>query len=153
MNLHGVVLMLHSALRWIVLLGGAVTFGRAVVAASQQRKWSDADTRVLRGFVGAFDLQVGLGLLMYFGTSALGVRMLPYAMQSSVLRFFAIEHAFGMLVAAAVLHIGTARGRRLGEAPRRQRRTAVVVGVTLAIVLVTIPWWFFPYARPLLRLE
>jgi hypothetical protein len=155
MSLHDVILVLHNVLRWIVLAAGVLALARAVGAASGGRGWSDTDTKVLRAFVGAFDLQVLLGLFMYFGTSALGVRTLALgsaAMKDSTLRFFAVEHIVGMLAAAAVLHVGTARARRLGDAPARQKRTAIVVGIALVIVFVSIPWPFYPYARPLLRL-
>jgi hypothetical protein len=155
MGLHDVILVLHNILRWIVFAAGAVALARATSATRGGRNWNDTDTKVLRAFVGAFDLQVLLGLLMYFGTSALGVRVLALgsaAMKDSTLRFFAIEHIFGMLVAAAVLHVGTARARRLGDSPVRQKRTALVVALALVIVFVSIPWPFYPAARPLLRL-
>ena len=32
------------------------------------------------------------------------------------------------------------------------RRSTLVVGLALTIVFVSIPWPFYPYARPLLRL-
>jgi len=155
MSLHDVVLAMHSLLRWIVLAAGVTVLVRTVVAARNRRPWSEIDTRVLRAFVGAFDVQVLLGLFMYFGTSALGVRMLQHAsvaMKTPVLRFFAVEHLAGMLVAAIVLHAGTSRARRLGDSPRRQVRTALVVGLAFTIIFASIPWPFFPYARPLLRL-
>ncbi len=155
MSFHDVVLVLHNVLRWIVLAAGGLALARAMAAARSQRKWDDTDTKVLRAFVGAFDVQLLLGLVMYFGTSAFGVRAFAYgseAMKNSVIRFFAIEHIFGMLVAAAVLHAGTARARRLGDAPARQRRTALIVGLALVIIFVSIPWPFYPSARPLLRL-
>lgn len=146
---------MHSLLRWLVLTAGVVALGRAIHAATKRRAWTETDTRVLRIFVGIFDLQVLLGLFMYFGTSALGVRMLQHAsvaMKTSVLRFFAVEHIAGMLIAATVLHVGTARARKLGQEPARQRRTAIVLGIAFAILFFSIPWPFFPYARPLLRL-
>jgi hypothetical protein len=154
MSLHDVTLVMHSLFRWVVLLSGAVVLGRTLLTRRGQT-WTETDTKMLRAFVGAFDVQVLLGLLMYFGTSTLGVRMLPYAnvaMKDSVLRFFAVEHLIGMLTAAAVLHIGTSRARKLGEAPARQTRTALVVGIAFALVFASIPWPFFKYARPLLRL-
>src|SRR3954469_1834338 len=113
MTLHDVILVFHSLLRWIVIVMGGVVLGRTLVR--RQREWTDLDTKALRAFVGVFDVQVLLGLLMYFGTSALGVRMLPHAnmaMKNSVLRFFALEHIVGMLTAVVVLHVGTARARR-----------------------------------------
>ena len=135
MGLHDVILVMHSMLRWVVLAAGLVALTRALLGARSKRAWSATDTSVLRAFVGVFDVQLLLGLFMYFGTSALGVRMLAHAgvaMKSSVLRFFAVEHLAGMLTAAIVLHVGTARARRLGDAPSRQKRTAIVVGIAFA---------------------
>ena len=154
MSVNEVILVMHSLLRGIVLVAGVVAFVRAVSGARAGRAWTDTDTKMLRAFVGAFDVQVLLGLIMYFGTSALGVRMLQnasVAMKTSVLRFFAVEHLVGMIIAAAVLHVGTARARRLGDSPKRQTRTAIVVGIAFAIIFFSIPWPFFPYARPLFR--
>jgi hypothetical protein len=154
MSLHDVILVMHSLLRWGVLAGLVTALVRALLAVRRRREWNATDTKWLRASVGIFDLQFLLGLFMYFGTSALGVRMLAHAsiaMESSVLRFFALEHAVGMITAAIVLHVGTARVRRLGEAPARHARTAVVIGITLAIVFASIPWPFYPYARPLFR--
>lgn len=155
MSLNDALLVMHGLLRWVVLVAGAVAFGRAVVGARKVRAWSDTDTKVLRAFVGAFDVQVLLGLVMYFATSPFGMRMLQQGsstMKSSLLRFFAVEHLVGMLLAAAVLHVGVARARRLGEAAGRHKRTAIVIGIALVITFASIPWPFFPYGRPLLRL-
>lgn len=153
MSLHDIILFFHSSLRWIVVGVAGVLFARALVR--RKHEWTDVDTKALRVFVSVFDAQVLLGLIMYFGTSALGVRTLAHAkiaMKDSVLRFFAVEHIVGMLMAAVVLHVGTARARRLGPSPQRQVRTALVVGFTLLIVFASIPWPFFPYGRPLFRL-
>lgn len=155
MSLHDVLLVLHNLLRWVVLVAGVVAFGRAVRGALRERAWLEPDTKVLRAFVGAFDLQLLLGLILYFVTSPFGVRMLQQGsvvMKSSSTRFFAVEHLVGMIVAAAVLHVGTARARRLGESTKRQTRTAIVVGIAFAIIFFSIPWPFFPYGRPMLRL-
>ncbi len=154
MSLPEVLLVMHSLLRWLVLVAGVVAFVRAVSGARAGRAWSDADTKVLRAFVGLFDVQLLIGLLMYFGTSPLGVRMLQHAkeaMKVSALRFFAVEHLVGMIIAAAVLHVGSARARRLGDSSKRQGRTALVVGIAFAIIFLSIPWPFFPYGRPLFR--
>ena len=157
MSPNEVILVMHSLLRWGVLAAGLVALIRAVLGARSKRAWSATDTGMLRAFVGLFDVQLLLGLFMYFGTTALGARMLANlgaaAMKSSVLRFFAVEHLVGMVTAAIVLHVGTARARRLGDAPARQKRTAIVVGIAFAIIFFSIPWPFFPYARPLFRFE
>jgi hypothetical protein len=154
MGLHDVVLAMHNLFRWVVLVTAVVVLGRAAVVR-RGHPWTETDTRWLRAFAGAFDVQLLLGLFMYFGTSALGLRMLQHAdiaMKNSMLRFFAVEHIVGMVAAAAVFHIGKPRLRRMGEDPARQTKTAVLVAITLAIVFASIPWPFFPYGRPLIRL-
>ena len=57
-----------------------------------------------------------------------------------------------MITAVAVLHIGLARLKRRDADVSRHRATAILVGIVLVIVFATIPWPFFPYARPLLRI-
>lgn len=154
MTLHEIVLTLHSYLRWIVVASGLVVLGRAILGARAKREWSSTDTKVLTVFLRVLDVQVMLGLFMYFATSALGVRMAAHAaeaMKSSSLRFFFLEHFFGMFIATAILHAGTGRLKRRGDGPERHRGTAIVVGIAFAIVLVTIPWPFFPYGRGLFR--
>lgn len=157
MSPNVVLLVMHSVLRWAVLAVGLVVFVRAVLGARSERAWSARDTGVLRVFVGLFDVQLLLGFFLYFGTSALGVRMLTHAgtaaLKSSLLRFFAVEHVVGMIVAAVVLHVGVARARRVGDDPARQKKTALVVGLAFVIVAAAIPWPFFPYGRPLFRFE
>ncbi len=106
-------------------------------------------------FARVFDVQVLLGLFMYCATSALGVRMFPHAkeaMKVASSRFFMIEHVFGMITAIAVLHIGLARLRRREADVSRHRATAILVGIVLLLVFFSIPWPFFPYGRPLLRI-
>lgn len=153
MGLHDILLSLHSLLRWGVLAAGVTVFVRAI--ARRGAPWNSADTKLTRSFVGLFDVQLLIGLLMYLGTSAFGVRVFSLGgavMKNATLRFFAVEHFAGMLVAAAIVHIGTARARKLGDAPARHARTALVVGIGLLVIFASIPWPFFPYARPLLRM-
>lgn len=154
MTLHEIALTLHSYLRWIVVVAGALVLGRAIAGARAKRPWTATDTKTLIIFLRVLDVQVLLGLFMYFATSALGVRMAAHAgeaMKASTLRFFFLEHFFGMFTATAILHAGTGRLKRRGDAPERHRGTAIVVGIAFAIVLLTIPWPFFPYGRALFR--
>jgi hypothetical protein len=152
--LHALVLVLHSTLRWVVLVLGMLAFSRCVSGARGGAAFGPADARIVRGFVSAFDIQLLLGLVMWLGLSPLGVRMFAsagHAMRVSTLRFFMIEHVFGMLVCATVLHVGTARAEKARDDKARFRRTAVTIGVGFLVLFATIPWPFFPYGRPLFR--
>jgi NhaP-type Na+/H+ or K+/H+ antiporter len=101
-----------------------------------------------------FDLQFLVGLLLYAVFSPLtraAFTDFGAAMRDSVLRFFAVEHIFGMVVALALAHIGRGRLRRLTDDTARHRTMAIFFTLALVIMLVTIPWPFMPAGRPYFR--
>ena len=152
--MYPTVLALHSWLRWVVLIVGLVALVRGVAGWAAGRPWSRGDNAVSAAFVGVLDLQLLIGLLLYAWLSPItwtAFSDMGGAMRNSMLRFWAVEHLFGMLIAIAVAHVGRARLRRAPVDARRHRTVAVSVGIALLIMLVTIPWPGMPYARPMLR--
>jgi hypothetical protein len=67
------------------------------------------------------------------------------------LRFFGMEHALGMLIATALVHIGRKRSQKAPSAPLRHRRAWSFTLAGLAAILLSIPWPGCSSARPLLR--
>jgi hypothetical protein len=142
----------HSYLRWIVLLLALFAVMRAFTGWRTSRAWTPADDSVGRYFSLALDLQILVGLILYVAVS-------PYtqaafadfgaAMRDSVLRFFAVEHIFGMLVAVALVHIGRARSRRNMPSVLRHRTAFIFFGLGFLAMLASIPWPFVPAGRPL----
>lgn len=148
--MYPVVLSLHSWLRWVVLLTGLVV----VIRAFGRRPWTSIDDRVGAAFVGVLDLQLVLGLLLYAWLSPItsaAFADMGAAMKVSAMRFWLVEHVFGMVVAIALAHVGRARIRRAPDAARRHHLALVFFGLALLVILITIPWPGLPYARPLLR--
>lgn len=132
------VLLVHSWLRWAVLATGL-----AAIAKPAASRW----------FIIMLDVQILLGLLLYFALSPftkLALSDFGAAMGDSQLRFYAVEHVFGMVIATLLAHVGHARLRRV--APTRARRTALIFfGLALIAILVSIPWPGMPTGRPLFR--
>ncbi|WP_375772174.1 hypothetical protein NR798_15230 [Archangium gephyra] len=152
--LYQVVLYLHSWLRWGVVLLGALTLARAVHGWARGREWNQADRRVQLLFVAVLDSQVLLGLTLYFALSPLTPKSLDAfreAMSNSMLRFYAIEHAFAMVPALLVAHGASVASRRAEGSTARHRRWGVGLLIALLLILVGIPWPVLPYGRPLLR--
>lgn len=114
----------HSLVRWLVLLaaaGGLVGYGRALrsgVDALAERLGS------LYAAVIGVQLLIGVVLWLIEGRWDLG----------NV--FFSVIHPLIMLVATGVASAGVARARRTRSAVTG----LVAVGVSLALVLVGIPW-------------
>ena len=151
--MYELALALHSLIRWVVLAAGLAAVGRALMGARRRGPWTNADEKAGFWFVAATDLQFVLGLVLYVAVSPitrLAFQDFGAAMSNSVLRFWAVEHAFGMLIAVALVHIGRARTRKAPES-KRHRLAAIFFGVALVTMFLTIPWPGMPAARPLFR--
>jgi hypothetical protein len=151
--LYAVVLVVHSWLRWIVLLAGIFAFVRSAVGASRRSTWTPADDRAGFWFTTVLDTQVLLGLVLYiflspFTHAAFGD--IGEAMRNSGLRFWAVEHVFGVVVGVALAHVGRVRARKT-DSLRRHRVVAIFFGLALVAIVASIPWPGMPAGRPLLR--
>ena len=142
--IYSTMLLVHSWLRWAVLAAGL---------AAAVRAGSDRNDTAGKWFTILLDVQFLLGLLLYFVLSPItGAALEDFgaAMRVPPLRFFAVEHVLGMVLAIALAHIG--RGRVRKAAPEKRGRTALIFyGLALVIILASIPWPAMPAGRPLFR--
>ena len=148
------LVILHSWLRWVVLLLALLALGRAIAGWSGGRPWTPADDAAGKWFTIALDLQVLIGLVLYVFLSphtlaALG--NLAETMRDSASRFWAVEHLVGMIAGAALVHVGRVRVRKTPDSRRRHTLALVFFGLALVVIAATIPWPFVPAARPLFR--
>ena len=100
------------------------------------------------------DLQVLLGLLLYFVFSPLTKAALSDfggAMSDPLMRFWAVEHGFGMIIGVALAHAGMSRARKAATDTMRHKRVAVFFILALIAILAAIPWPGRVYVRPLFR--
>lgn len=154
MSGYALVTWVHSYLRWLILIALIVASVKFAGGWRAGRPWDAGSTRLLKATVGLLDLQLLLGLLLYFLLSPLtelAFRDMGAAMRSAPARFFVVEHATMMVAALVAVHVTSVRVRRAKEDPVRQRRAAIGVMTTLLFVCVGIPWPFLAYGRPLFR--
>ena len=150
--MYSLILLLHSWLRWAVLLAGVVVVARALARGG--RPWTPTDERAGSWFVITLDLQLLLGALLYFALSRITRQAFDdfgAAMRTSGIRFWAVEHLFGMVIAIALAHVGKSRIRKAATDARRHRLALIFFGLALLAVLVSIPWPAMSNGRPLFR--
>ena len=151
LGMYSATLVLHSLLRWIVLATGLAAAGRGI-AGWGGRPWTAADSRAGMAFVTALDLQLLLGLLLYVVLSpnvSIAFSNIGAAMKDPVLRFFLVEHMVGMIIAIALAHVGRARTKKAVSDGAKHRAAAIFFGLSLVVLLLSIPWPFMPAGRPL----
>ena len=151
--MYTVMLIVHSWVRWAVIAAGIAAAYRAISGASVRRPWTYTDDRAGFWFTMLLDLQVLFGLVLYFFLSPFTMSALSDfggAMRNSQVRFWAIEHGFGMIVALALAHVGRARARKVPEI-RRHKVAAIFFVFAVVVMLGSIPWPGMPAGRPLFR--
>lgn len=147
--MYSVILVLHNWLRWIVLILAIVALVRAYRGWLGKRGWSESDRKAGSFFGMALDIQLLLGLILYFFLSPTTRTILQNfgaAMSDPNQRFFGLEHILFMIVAVILVHVGTAMARRADQPELKQRNAAIFYTLAVIIILVAIPW-----SRPLLR--
>ena len=147
--LYPLLLAFHSWLRWVALAAGIAA---AIIAVSGWRGEKPVTPALLRwsiAFVATMDLQLLLGMILYFGVSPvthMAFQNMAAAMKVHELRFFTVEHTTYMLIAVILAHVGGAISRK-GKTDRSKYRGAAICYVlSLLLMLAGTPWF-----RPLLR--
>ena len=147
-------LMIHSWLRWAVLIAAFAS----IATAFSIRPGTGGDARADRWgllFMIAMDLQLLIGFLLYFALSPFTREALTdfgAAMANPALRFWAVEHVFGMVIAVVLAHIGRARTKSARGDDRKHRAAMIFYTLALIVIVLSIPWPGMPNGRPLLRL-
>jgi hypothetical protein len=146
-------IVLHSLVRWLVLLFGVIAVVRAFAGWRSRRRWMTTDDRMGWMFVMSVDVQTLLGLILYGLLSPItrtALSNMGAAMGDPLLRFYAVEHLTLMIAALVLAHIGRARTRKAAADAARHRTAAIFFAIALVLILVGIPWPFRAVGRPLL---
>ena len=152
-SLYTWVLLLHSWIRWVVLVtavgatAGALRKGEpGLRQAESWGKWLTI----------SIDTQLLLGILLYSFLSpftAVAMRGFGDAMRDPVLRFWAVEHVSGMLFAVVIVHVGRVLGRKARTPDAKRGRMMLCFVAALVAILGAIPWPGMPAGRPLFRIS
>jgi len=130
----------HSGLRWVVLI---LLIAAIINAAKSQSsgKYLKKD-KMLNLFTMIFlHIQLLIGLGLYFTSDK--VQFISGMMGDTFLRFFAVEHIFGMLVAITLVTVGRSKAEKKLKGSRDKHRKIMKTYLfALIIILATIPWPF-----------
>lgn len=143
------LLFAHNWLRWLVLISGVVIVVFSWIGWRRSASWGKRDRLWGMVFNSSMDLQLLVGLLLYFVFSPLTTSAFSNfaaAMQNAAQRFFVIEHGLVMVLAAVFAHLGSVFSKKAADDAGKFRRAAIWYSLALLFVLAMIPW-----DRPLFR--
>jgi hypothetical protein len=141
--MYQIILGIHNIVRWVALILAIVATVGAFSGWFGKRQWSERDRKIGSFFGIAMDIQLLLGLLLYFVFSPItraAMADFGAAMGVTDLRFFGMEHAFYMLLAVVSAHLGSILSRRAPDSKTKFQRAAIFFGLSLLLILLGIPW-------------
>ena len=138
-----IVLVLHSLLRWAILLTGIWTVFNALTGVLTKRKFSGKDDKSNLFFMIFCDIQLLLGLALYFGNSWFDkLKDMGNTMKDPIGRFFTVEHGFMMLLAWILVHVGRASVKKADTDAKKYKRMLIFFGLAIVLIIAAIPWPF-----------
>jgi hypothetical protein len=146
--LYSIVLPLHNIVRWVVVLAALFAIVRAWMGWFGKKPWAGLDNQAGMIYTMAIDIQVLLGLLLYFSSPLVmaALRNFGGAMSNSDMRFFALEHILVMIISLALSHVGRTLSRKASDPVVKHRQAAIWYTVSFLLILALIPW-----GRPMIR--
>jgi hypothetical protein len=153
-DMYSAFLLVHSLLRWVVVIAGLVVIARAITGITGRRDWRAGDAAGVRWFSIALDVQFLIGLLLYVWLSPFirdAWADMGATMRNAPLRFFAVEHVTGMLIGIALAHVGKSKIGKAADAAQKHKLAVIFFSLAMVVILLSIPWPGMPGGRPLFR--
>lgn len=137
------LLHLHNLLRWILLLLLLIAILRHLSGMMSKRPINGGDRKIDLFLMISAHIQLLIGLYQWFfghlGLESIRNNGMGVVMKNNVLRFWAIEHIFGMLVAIIFITIGRGAVKRSSDAGVHKKAFWFFL-LALIIIMATIPW-------------
>ena len=152
--MYNIFMSIHNILRWLVVFAAVLALARMFVGWLGRKDWSKRDDMLSGIFTGLLDLQLLVGLVIYFLVSPITQAALvnfSASLNASDGRFFILDHPIMMLVGVVLAHVGRALSRK-ATGLGKFRQAAIWFSLAVLVILVSVPWPFSIISRPWLRL-
>ncbi|MEP6676174.1 MAG: hypothetical protein ABJA78_13515 [Ferruginibacter sp.] len=135
------LLVLHSLLRWGVLLFGLWAVFSALGGTFSKRLYSANDNRSGMLFMIFCDIQLLVGIVLYFKNDWFSLLKDHFKeTMHNDNRFFAMEHMAMMILGWLLVHVGRIMVKKGTTDKSKHTRGLIFFGLALIIILAAIPW-------------
>lgn len=133
----------HSGLRWIILALAAIVVIKYLAGWVGKKRFTSLDNKLSLFYVSALDIQLLLGLVLYFFLSPVTLSAIQfggYAIDDPNVRFYAMEHPVTMVLAIIIAHIGRVMVKRSKTDHAKFMRGTLMFGLSVIFMLSRMPW-------------
>jgi len=142
----GILIQLHSFLRWIVLILLLTAIIKSLSGMISKRAYTGSDNKISLFLLISTHTQLLVGLALYFISP--WVQFSSEAMKAKEIRFYTMEHLVMMLIAVALITIGHVSSRKATTDAAKFKKAFWFFFIALVVIFAAIPWPFMPVARP-----
>jgi hypothetical protein len=142
--MYPALLTIHSIIRWVMLLVLLAGILRAWMGLRGNRPWSALENRLELAATIIMDLQLLIGLLLYFIFSPITNQIWTNLMEAFSLpafQFFGVFHPLFMIAAAVALHVMRRKNKTSATDRQKHRLDAAFYVLSLLLIMLAIPWF------------
>lgn len=138
------LLFFHSLVRWVLLFLMIASVVKAFTGKNGGVAFTDGDRKrtMFTMIFGHVQLIFGLVLYMVSPTVQAATADMAAAMKDPIQRFWAVEHIMMMVIAIALLTVGNIKSKKALTDAAKFKTVMIWYGITLVLVVATIPWPF-----------
>lgn len=150
--MYHILIVLHSYVRWIVLLSMIIAVYKAFSGFISDKVFTKSDNAVRHWTATFAHMQLMIGMILYFQSPVIKYFLQNAGSAGAEYSFFGMIHSTLMLVAVIVITIGSAMAKRKETDKAKFKTMLLWYSLALVIIFVAIPWPFSPFAnRPYIR--
>lgn len=154
--MYHILLMMHSWLRWGVVIALLCVLVKFTTALVQNRPYTRTDRILSSVLLMVTHLQFILGVLLYFVWSPfihIGKVDLSVIMKQPVLRYWNLEHVVSMFLFVVLVQAGFSISKRQQHSEERHKKMLLYTVLAFVFLIAVMPWPFREhYGRVLFRL-
>src|SRR5690349_11948937 len=139
--MHQFINSLHSYNRYAIMVALVLVLYRSWTGWQGKKPFEKADNTASVVLLGLAHLQLLLGLIQYFGTSAIAASAMADmggAMKMPWLRYFGVEHPFMMILAVAAIQIGRTTSKKSTDDNLKHKKLAIWTTTAAILIVATL---------------
>jgi hypothetical protein len=140
-HMHQILNTIHSYNRYLLLAVLLFVVIKSLLGWLGKKPYEAADRAAGGALVGLAHLQLLVGLIQYFFTSAYtraAFADMGAAMKDANLRYFAVEHITTMMIAVVLIQLGRTLSKRRTGDTAKHRTVAIYSGIALLLIVGTL---------------
>jgi hypothetical protein len=130
----------HSLLRYFILLALIVVIVNSLLGMMNKKPFGKWDNKFSLYLLIFTHMQLVVGIILYVMNLSQNrlVQFNESTMKNAGLRYWAVEHLVGMLVAVVLITVARASSKRLADDTAKHKRLFIFNLIALAVIVITI---------------